>query len=118
MIIKQFMFYRELLAAVTLLLAFNVAGCEKMKLVRLYFQEQQYVKDQILIAKIRGAFLADPALADAPIKISAYLEDVTLSGTVDSRAQALQAVATARAVEGVKSVYEALIVKERREVRQ
>lgn len=30
MLIKQFMFYRELLAAVTLLLAFNVAGCEKV----------------------------------------------------------------------------------------
>ena len=74
------------------------------KLIPLYFQEQQYMNDQILAAKVRGALAQAPALRAAAIEVDAYKGAVTLRGRAGSPAQAQAAVETARSVFGVESV--------------
>jgi osmotically-inducible protein OsmY len=83
-------------------------GISAAKLIPLYFQEQQYVNDQILAAKVRGALAQAPALRGADIEVDVYQSAVTLRGETASPAQTRTAVETARSVFGVESVTETL----------
>jgi osmotically-inducible protein OsmY len=99
-------------AMITLVAAsFLIAGCEYGDLVRLYFQEQEYQKDQELIAKIKGALLADQQVRSEPILIEAYLGDVRLSGTISSPGQKQLAEDVVGQVSGVESLDNDLIVR-------
>jgi osmotically-inducible protein OsmY len=89
----------------------SIAGCEYIEVVRLYFQEQEYQKDQELIAKIKGALLADPQVRKVPVRIEAYLGDVRLSGSVASSNHKLRVQAIVDQVDGVESVNNDLIVR-------
>jgi len=89
----------------------QVAGCGYVELVRLYFQEQEYQKDQELIARVKGALLADQAIGDAPVQVEAYLGAIRLSGTVPSAAGKRQAEAIAEQARGVESVDNDLMVQ-------
>lgn len=89
-----------------------IAGCDAVDLVRLYFQEQEYQQDQELIARIKGALLADPQLGQVPVRVEAYLGDVRLYGTVASFRQKQRAETVAEEVDGVESVANELIVRE------
>jgi osmotically-inducible protein OsmY len=90
----------------------SIAGCGYTEIIRLYFQEQQYQKDQELIAEIKGALLADPQLRQAPVRVEAYLGAVRLSGAVTSAGQKQQAETVAEQTDGVESVVNDLIVRE------
>jgi|GEM_PF-2132122 len=89
----------------------HIAGCGYAELVRLYFQEQEYQKDQELIAKVKGALLADPRIGHAPVQVEAYLGDVRLSGMVSSSAQRQHVEAVAEQVSDVESVVNDLTVQ-------
>jgi osmotically-inducible protein OsmY len=92
-------------AMITLAAASSLsAGCGYGELVRLYFQEQEYQKDQELIARIKGALLADPQLRRETIQVEAYLGDIRLSGTISSPRQKQMAEDIAGQVDGVDSV--------------
>jgi osmotically-inducible protein OsmY len=90
----------------------QIAGCGYGELVRLYFQEQEYQKDQELIAEIKGALLADPQIRRAPVQVEAYLGTVRLSGTVSLPDQKQRAQAITEQVDDVESVDNDLIVQE------
>ena len=99
-------------AMITLAAAsFLIAGCEYGELVRLYFQEQEYQKDQELIARIKGVLLADLQVRSEPILIEAYLGDVRLSGTISSPGQKQLAEDIVGQVSGVESLDNDLIVR-------
>jgi osmotically-inducible protein OsmY len=89
----------------------HISGCEYGELIRLYFQEQEYQKDQELIAKIKGALLADPQVRDAPVVVDAYLGDVHLSGTISSPEQKQRAEEVIEQVGGVESLHNDLKVQ-------
>lgn len=103
---------RRLATLIALSTAFvSIAGCGYTEIIRLYFQEQQYQKDQELIAEIKGALLADPQLRQAPVRIEAYLGAVRLSGALTSDGQKQQAETVAEQTDGVESVVNDLIVR-------
>ena len=81
----------------------ETSGVPPTKLVPLFFQEREYAEDQRLIAKVRGALAADPALRGADIAVDAYKLQVSLQGKGASADQMAKALAVARDVPGVKS---------------
>jgi osmotically-inducible protein OsmY len=87
-----------------------ITGCGYGELVRLYFQEQEYQKDQELIARIKGVLLADLQVRSEPILIEAYLGDVRLSGTISSPGQKQLAEDVVGQIDGVESLDNDLIV--------
>jgi osmotically-inducible protein OsmY len=103
----------RILAMITLTAASALsAGCGYGELVRLYFQEQEYQKDQELIAKIKGALLAEPQLRRETIQVEAYLGDIRLSGAISSPGQKQMAEEIAGQVDGVDSVDNALSMRD------
>lgn len=88
-----------------------ITGCGYGELVRLYFQEQEYQKDQELIAKIKGALLAETQVRQEPVLVEAYLGDVRLSGTLSSAEKKQLAEDVAAQVSGVESLDNDLIVR-------
>jgi len=70
-----------------------------------------YVDGAAITAKVKTAFLQDPALKVMQINVVTYDNVVQLSGFVDTPAMIAQAGAVARGVEGVASVRNDLIVK-------
>jgi osmotically-inducible protein OsmY len=88
-----------------------LSGCEQLRLLPLYFQEKQYVEDRELVAKIKGAMLAAPELQGTAIEVDAYLKDVTLRGSAQSRDQAARAVEIAKSVDGAKLVTDSVTVQ-------
>ena len=81
----------------------QIQGISPAKLVPLYFQEKQYVEDRRLVAAVRGALAAEPALRGADIEVDAYLKEVTLAPVSASGDALARAVEVARRVPGVKS---------------
>lgn len=68
---------------------------------------------QALVARVEEALRADPALANAKnlVVLSAGSGEVTLSGSVDTKAQAGRAVQVARNVAGVKGIEDKLVLE-------
>lgn len=66
---------------------------------------------EALIARVEAALRADPALVNASnlVVLSAGSGEVTLSGSVDTKAQAARAVEVARNVAGVKRIEDKLV---------
>lgn len=81
----------------------ETSGVPPTKLVPLFFQEREYAEDQRLVAKVKGALAAEPALRGADIVVDAYKMQVSLQGRGASGDQMAKALAVARGVPGVKS---------------
>jgi hypothetical protein len=78
-------------------------------------KEQQNVKrlvsDAELITRVKAKLVKDAGLKSLKINVDAHKSTVILSGFVDTQAQADQAVAVARSVDGVEKVTNGLVVK-------
>lgn len=71
-----------------------------------------FMGDSAVTAKVKSALVGNDAVNSNDISVETTKGVVTLSGFVASQTQAEQAVASARKVEGVKSVSDKLHVKE------
>jgi osmotically-inducible protein OsmY len=69
------------------------------------------VDDSVITAKVKADILADPKLKVFDIKVDTRNGIVQLSGFVDNRAEADEAVAVAGRVSGVKSVANDMRIK-------
>jgi hypothetical protein len=76
---------RSLLTASLLML---LPGCQALGMLKLAEQEQQYIADRRLQARLLGEFAADPSLAGARVEVDVFLLDVTLRGEVGAGQQA------------------------------
>ena len=70
------------------------------------------IDDTVMTAKVKSALLADPEIKSLDFKVETRKGAVQLSGFVDNQTQIDRAIATARAVEGVDSVENGLMLKE------
>ena len=71
----------------------------------------QYVDDSAITTKVKAAIFNDPALKVFQINVETFKGEVQLSGFVDSPQSVKKAGEVVRAVAGVKSVKNNLIVK-------
>ena len=71
----------------------------------------QYVDDTAITAKVKTAIFEQPTLKSAEINVETFKGVVQLSGFVRSQENVNTAMATARAVNGVASVKNDMIVK-------
>lgn len=62
------------------------------------------VEDEMITAKVKSSFLADPMIKNLAISVETKKGEVQLSGFVESQMQADRAAQLARMVEGVKTV--------------
>ncbi len=72
----------------------------------------QYVDDTTITSKVKTKLIQDQALKAFQIDVETYNGQVLLSGFVESPDQVQRAMSAAREVEGVKSVKNALVVRE------
>jgi osmotically-inducible protein OsmY len=71
----------------------------------------QFVDSSVITTKVKAAILDEPTLKSFQIKVETFKDVVQLSGFVDSTAAVRRAGEVARAVNGVASVRNDLIVK-------
>ncbi|MGZ5115748.1 MAG: BON domain-containing protein [Burkholderiales bacterium] len=71
----------------------------------------EYVDDAVITTKVKAAVLKEPSLKSAEINVETLKGTVQLSGFVRSRADIDKAVEVAKAVNGVKSVKNDMILK-------
>lgn len=71
----------------------------------------EYIDDSVITSKVKGEILEDPALKVFQINVETFKGVVQLSGFVDSAQSVKRAGEVARAVKGVKSVKNNLVVK-------
>lgn len=71
----------------------------------------EYIDDTVITTRVKTAIFNDPGLKSAQINVETYKSVVQLSGFVDSRDDAAKAETLARAVAGVESVRNDIIVK-------
>ena len=71
----------------------------------------EYVDDAIITAKVKAAVLQEPSLKSAEINVETFKGRVQLAGFVGSRADINKAVEITKAVQGVKSVKNDMILK-------
>ena len=71
----------------------------------------EYIDDTVITTKVKAAILEDPLTKVLEIKVKTFKGEVQLSGFVGSQAEANRAIELARAVEGVKSVRNDMVVK-------
>ncbi|AIR04802.1 periplasmic protein [Cedecea neteri] len=74
-----------------------------------------FMDDSGITAKVKAALVDDKNIKSTDISVKTENKVVTLSGFVESQAQAEQAVATAKKVEGVTSVSDKLHVRDAKE---
>ena len=70
------------------------------------------IDDTVLTAKVKSALVQNQEMKGFDIKVETRKGTVLLSGFVDNQARADRAIATARAVEGVKGVENGMTLKE------
>ncbi|MBI3897079.1 MAG: BON domain-containing protein [Gammaproteobacteria bacterium] len=69
------------------------------------------IDDATITAKVKSQLLADPAVSGLNVNVTTNSGQVQLSGYVDSQEQRTKAEQVAKAVDGVKTVSNDLIVK-------
>ena len=72
----------------------------------------RYIDDASITASVKTKLIGDEQVKARDINVETYKGVVSLSGFVESKAQASQAVALAGQVEGVKSVKDDLHVRQ------
>jgi hyperosmotically inducible protein len=70
------------------------------------------IDDTVVTTKVKSALFADPEIKSFDLKVETRKGAVQLSGFVNNQAQVERAIATTRAVEGVKSVENGISLKE------
>jgi osmotically-inducible protein OsmY len=86
-----------------------VGGCAGSDTTR---STGEYVDDTTITSKVKTKLIQDQALQAFQIDVETYNGQVLLSGFVESPDQVQRAMSAAREVEGVKSVKNALVVRE------
>jgi osmotically-inducible protein OsmY len=71
----------------------------------------EYIDDSVITAKVKAAFINDPAVKATEINVETFKGEVQLSGFVAQPADAQRAADLARGVQGVKSVKNDVRVK-------
>lgn len=71
----------------------------------------EYIDDSVVTSKVKVAILGDPMLKSAEINVETFKGVVQLSGFVSSGAAVKRAVEVTRAVAGVTSVKNDMLVK-------
>ncbi len=71
----------------------------------------EYIDDTVITARVKTAIFNDDELKVAQINVETYKSIVQLSGFVDSRQDVVKAGTIARAVAGVTTVHNNIIVK-------
>lgn len=71
----------------------------------------QYIDETIITAKVKAAVLREPMLKSYEINVETYKGVVQLSGFVSSQAEINKAVEITRAIKGVSSVKNDMLVK-------
>jgi len=71
----------------------------------------EYVDDTVITTKVKAAVLGESSLKSAEINVETYKGSVQLTGFVRSRTDIDKAVAVAKAVKGVTSVKNDMVVK-------
>jgi len=71
----------------------------------------QYIDNSVITTKVKTAIFNEPTLKSLQIKVESFKGEVQLSGFVDSAQSVAKAGEVARAVEGVISVKNDLVVK-------
>ena len=71
----------------------------------------EYVDNAVLTTKVKAAIFNEPTLKSAEINVESFKGEVQLSGFVSSAAARATAVDVTRAVAGVQSVKNNMIVK-------
>lgn len=71
----------------------------------------EYIDDSVITAKVKAAFINDPAVKATEINVETFKGEVQLSGFVAQPADAQRAADLARGVKGVKSVKNDVRVK-------
>ncbi len=74
-----------------------------------------FMDDSAITAKVKAALVDDEKIKSTDISVKTEKKVVTLSGFVESQAQAEQAVSVAKGVEGVSSVSDKLHVRDGKE---
>jgi len=69
------------------------------------------VDDGVITARVKAALLADPSVHSLDIRVVTRIDEVQLSGFVDSQAQIDRAMALAKAIPGVKHVANEMAIK-------
>ena len=70
------------------------------------------IDDTIVTTKVKSALLADADIKSFDLKVETRKGEVQLSGFVNNQGQVDRAIAATRAVEGVKSVANAIVLKD------
>jgi osmotically-inducible protein OsmY len=73
----------------------------------------KYIDDKVITAKVKAALVEEPGVKALQIKVETYKGVVQLSGFVDNPKQIRRAGEIAMGVEGVKSVKNDLIVRQK-----
>ena len=71
----------------------------------------QYIDDKAISARVKAALINDPLVKSTEVQVETYKGTVQLSGFVDSREAAQQAVRLAREVPGVKDVKNSMVLR-------
>jgi len=71
----------------------------------------EFIDDAWITSKVKGAFVKDPQLSAAQIKVDTYQGEVQLSGFVADAGNVGKAAAVAGGVKGVRSVRNDILVK-------
>lgn len=90
------------------LLAVAIAGCAPAEKKQ---TTGEYIDDAWITSKVKGAFVKNPELSAAQIKVDTYQGEVQLSGFVAGAGDVGKAAAVAGGVRGVKSVRNDIQVK-------
>lgn len=89
-------------------LAVGAAGCAPAEKKQ---SSGEYIDDAWITSKVKGAFVKDPQLSAAEIKVDTYKGQVQLSGFVADASDVGKAAAVAGGIKGVKSVKNDIQVK-------
>ncbi len=100
---------KSIFAVLVLSLAVGLVGCAGTETTR---STGEYVDDTTITSKVKTKLIQDQALKAFQIDVETYNGQVLLSGFVENPDQVQRAVDAAREVEGVKSVKNALVVRE------
>ena len=90
------------------LFAVAIAGCAPAEKRQ---STGEYIDDAWITSKVKGAFVKDPALSAAEIKVDTYKGEVQLSGFVADASEVGKAAAVAGGIKGVKSIKNDIQVK-------
>jgi hypothetical protein len=92
--------------------AFVVAGMAACESTRTKQSTGEYVDDATITTRVKAALLQTPGVKSAAVNVETFRGVVQLSGFVDSKEMANNAVAAAQRVPGVKSVKDDMRVKQ------